>query len=104
MRHKRETQNDSLDLLLDTICNLFGLIILITILIAVLTQVSGQEALKELESNIAQKKDTSKELVSLNSEKEFLNNELQITKTSALLKSIAIASEAERKLISCIKI
>jgi hypothetical protein len=103
MRHKRETQNDSLDLLLDTICNLFGLIILITILIAVLAQVSGQEALKELESNIAQKKDTSKELVSLNSEKEFLNNELQITKTSALLKSIAIASEAERKLISAKK-
>ena len=62
MRNKRSNQSDSLDLLLDTICNLFGLIILITILIAVLAQVSGQEALKEIESRKVQKKDTSKEL------------------------------------------
>ena len=55
MRNRRSNQSDSLDLLLDTICNLFGLIILITILIAVLAQVSGQEALKEIESRKVQK-------------------------------------------------
>ena len=103
MRNKKSNQSDSLDLLLDTICNLFGLIILITILIAVLAQVSGQEALKEIESRKVQKKDTSKELVSLTNEKNFLKNEVQTIKTPELLKSIAIASEAERKLQSAKK-
>ena len=46
MRRFRTTQNDSLDLLLDTICNAFGGIVLIAILITLLTS-DTQERLKE---------------------------------------------------------
>jgi septal ring factor EnvC (AmiA/AmiB activator) len=42
MRRFRTTQNDSLDLLLDTICNAFGGIVLIAILITLLTSDTKQ--------------------------------------------------------------
>ena len=43
MRRFRTTQNDSLDLLLDTICNAFGGIVLIAILITLLTSDAKQK-------------------------------------------------------------
>lgn len=43
MRRFRTTQNDSLDLLLDTICNAFGGIVLIAILITLLTSDTKQK-------------------------------------------------------------
>lgn len=46
MRRFRTTQNDSLDLLLDTICNAFGGIVLIAILITLLTS-DTKERLRE---------------------------------------------------------
>lgn len=46
MRRFRSTQSDSLDLLLDTICNAFGGIVLIAILITLLTS-DAREKLKE---------------------------------------------------------
>ena len=47
---RREATGDSLELMLDTICNTFGGIVLITILLAVLTRDSATSREKELQS------------------------------------------------------
>jgi hypothetical protein len=92
---RRSNSPESLDLLLDTICNLFGLIILITILIAILVQISGQEAM----NNIAQQPESKvRKTEELKQEKDLLTEEINKINTADLLKALAIRADAERKL------
>ena len=50
-RRRNETTNDALDLLLDTVCNLFGVVIFVAILAAILV---GPPELKEPDSAMAE--------------------------------------------------
>ena len=103
MKRRYSNQSDSLDLLLDTLCNLFGLIILITILIALLVQISGQETMKEIKSITSVYKNNQKELGYLTDTKTFLSREIKTINTADLLQLVAIASEASRILESARK-
>ncbi|GAB4136010.1 hypothetical protein [Thermopirellula anaerolimosa] len=57
---RREAAGDSLELMLDTICNTFGGIVLITILLAVLTRNSVTSREKELQETLARLTDVAK--------------------------------------------
>ena len=47
MRRRRHEETDSLDLLLDTICNMFGMIIFVAILAAIIASVRSRETVTE---------------------------------------------------------
>jgi len=66
MRRFRTTQNDSLDLLLDTICNAFGGIVLIAILITLLTS-DAKQKLQEAATS-ADRELVERQIASLNSD------------------------------------
>jgi hypothetical protein len=66
MRRFRKTQGDSLDLLLDTICNAFGGIVLIAILITLLTS-DARERLKDV-ATTADKELVERQIASLKSD------------------------------------
>jgi hypothetical protein len=66
MRRFRNTQSDSLDLLLDTICNAFGGIVLITILITLLTN-DARERLQDVATS-ADKELVERQIATLKSD------------------------------------
>lgn len=66
MRRSRKDEG-SLDLLLDTVCNMFGGIVLIAILLALLSQFSGQES-----SASVDEQETTSKVVDVQAQKEEL--------------------------------
>jgi len=98
MKRRSSNHSDSLDLLLDTICNLFGLIILITIIIAILAQLSGDEAIEKLQEQSNGINELSNELESIKKYKSELENQIQVIQTPELMSAIVTASKAKRML------
>lgn len=98
MKRRLTNQSDSLDLLLDTICNLFGLIILITIIIAILAQLSGEETIEKLKNQSSGLENLKNELESIDNYKIELENKIQVIQTSELMSAIITASKAKRML------
>ncbi len=72
MARQRNTGDDSLELLLDTICNMFGGIVLIAILLAVLSQQSGRQARPDPKTPQATEQEVKEQTARL----AFLSNEL----------------------------
>lgn len=85
MPRRRREQSDSLDLLLDTICNTFGGILFIAILVALLIQLKGDE-----ETPPEEPPPRPEEIVAAQSTLEQLRNELQ---------SVARARASQNRLI-----
>jgi len=98
MKRRSTNHSDSLDLLLDTICNLFGLIILITIILVILAQISGEEAIKKAEEKSSGIDNIEIELKSINKYKSQLEDEVQVIQTRELASAIVTASNAKRML------
>lgn len=71
MTRRKSSESSSLELLLDTICNTFGGIVFLAILVAILLQMSGRS---EKPTETARRQ---KELVDLQSEQETLTAELE---------------------------
>ena len=97
MSRRNNNHSESLDLLLDTICNLFGLIILITIIIAILAQVSAEETKEKITEQFSEDY-LSEELESLTSYKDKLSEDVKVIQTTELTSAIITASKATRML------
>jgi len=120
MRRKVRQSSDSLDLLLDTMCNAFGGIVLIAILVALLIEKPGQEAsdssvsskealersrkarkLKRLESELQQLQshyDQNREIIELIHERERLAETLASRQEAAALSTVELNERLDQAL------
>jgi cell division protein ZapA (FtsZ GTPase activity inhibitor) len=89
MRRFRTTQSDSLDLLLDTICNAFGGIVLIAILITLLTS-DTKEKLEEA-ATTADKELIERQIASLKSDIKEAEEYLQRQASSVSVDPVLVA-------------
>ena len=76
MRRRRISQPDSLELLLDTICNTFGGVLFIAILVIILTQLSGKTPAHQTRKAVSPRmvRELSEELTVLRTEITTLKN------------------------------
>ena len=85
----RQHSSDSLELLLDTICNTFGGVVFIAVLVILLVQQSGQQPVEHMESVVP-----AKVIEELNQQLDALNHELPELNKAALQQERLIAQLA----------
>lgn len=75
---RRDLKGDSMELFLDTICNTFGGILLIALLVIILLQISGKSGVESIEKDFVDEKEyaqTEKELNALRDKMERLQKQ-----------------------------